>query len=127
MDCQWGKCGCNPWSKRIPQAVEHAQPSATTTEQCFRARQLQLPSPQAAAAEPVCRNYCSLCSTARETSAMSSRCTETRSGPNSPQLDKAHAQQPRPSGAKSKQINKLFLKGIFFFSVKYKIKLQCHC
>ena len=57
--------------------------------------------------EPVSHNYWSLCayspcSTTRESTAMRSPRTETRSSPRSLQLEKARAQQQRPNAAKNK-------------------------
>ena len=100
-----GDTGLEPWSGKIPHAVEQLSPCAATTEPV-------LWSLWATTTEPTCHNYWSprtynLCST-REATAMRSLCTATKSSPHSPQLEKARTQQRKPNAAK-KHINK-FLK-----------------
>ena len=83
--------GFDPWSGRIPHAAEWLGPCATATEPA-------LWRPQATTAEPAYHNYwgpCawSRCSATGEVTAMGGPRTMARSGPRSPQLQKAHAQQ----------------------------------
>ena len=92
--CRCRGHGFNPWSGKIPHAAEQLNPCATTTE-------------------PVCHNYWSPraegpCST-REATAVRSLHTPMRSNPRSPQLEKAHAQQRRPTHSKAAK-NKLKFK-----------------
>ena len=47
----------------------------------------------------------SLCSATREAAIVRGPCTEMKSGPRSPQLEKALAQKRRPNTAKNKLIN----------------------
>ena len=54
----------------------------------------------------------SLCSTTREAAIVRGPCTAMKSGPCSPQLEKALAQKQRPNTAKNKLINKCMPKGI---------------
>ena len=77
----------NPWSNKIPHALEQVSPWATTTEPTV----LQLP-------KPVCLEPCST----RETAAMRSLCTTMKSTPSSLQLGKTWISQQRPSVAKNK-------------------------
>ena len=53
----------------------------------------------------------SLCSAAREAATVRGPCTAMKSGPHSPQLERAHARKRRPNTAKNK-INKLKKKKI---------------
>ena len=39
--CQCKRYGFDPWSRKIPHAVEQVSPCATTTELCSRARALR--------------------------------------------------------------------------------------
>ena len=99
--CQCRGCGFKPWSRRIPHAVERLGPCATAAE-------LVLWSPQATTTKPECCNCWSLrawspCSAAGEATAMRSLRTAARSGPRSPQLERARAQQRRPNAAKKKR------------------------
>ena len=98
--CQDRGHGFNPWSGKIPHAVEQLGPCATATDPV-------LWSPWATTAEPACRNYWgprawSPCSTAREATVMRSPRTAMKSSLRSLQLEKARAQQRRPNAAKNK-------------------------
>ena len=79
--CQCRGHGFEPWSGRIPHAVEQLGPWATTTE-------------------PAC--IWSLCSTTREATIVTGPRTVMKSGPRSPQLEKALAQKWRSNTAKNK-------------------------
>ena len=86
--CQCRGHGFEPWSRKIPHAAEQLSPCAIITE-------------------PMCHNYWSLhawslCSTAREATAMRGPSPATKSSPRSPQLEKAHVQQRRPNAAKDR-------------------------
>ena len=80
--------GFEPWSGKIPHATEQLSPCATTTE-------------------PARHNYWSPhakspCSTPGESTTMRSTRTAMKSSPRLRQLEKAFAQQRRPSAAKNK-------------------------
>ena len=89
------------------------KPCSTTTEPALQ-------SPRATTTEPTCHNYPSPraqspCSTMREATTVRSWHTATKSSSRSLQLEKARAQQRRPSAAKNK-INTIntFLKNYVF-------------
>jgi len=90
--------GFDPWSGKIPHALKQLSPCASTIEAV-------LSSPRAATTEsvlqllkPVCPG--ALCSATRDATAMRSHCTTVKSGPCSPQPEKAHTHQPRPRATK---------------------------
>ena len=88
--CQCRGHGFEPWSGKIPHAMEQLGPRATTTEP--------------ARLEPVLPT--------REAAIVRGPRTAMKSGPHLPQLEKALAQKRRPNTAKNKLINfkKLFNK-----------------
>ena len=98
--CQCRGHGFEPWSGKIPHAVEQLSPCATTTEPA-------LWSPRATTTEPACHNYwrpCakSPCSATRQETTMRSPRTAMKSSPRWPQLETARAQQQRPNTANNK-------------------------
>ena len=81
--CQCRGHGFNPWSRKIPHAAGQLSPCATTTDPvCSRARVLQQEKPPQGEA-------CVL---------------QLESSPHWPQLEKARAQQWRPSAAKNDKL-----------------------
>ena len=90
--------GFDPWSGKIPHASEQLSPCASATEPALLSPGEQLPSPRAAIPE-ACMPW-SLCSATRDATATRSHCTTVKSGPCSPQPEKAHTQQARPSATK---------------------------
>ena len=76
--------GSDPWSRKIPHAEELLSLCATTTEPDW------VLQTEACARAP------------REATTVRSPHTATESNPHSPQLEKAHVQQWRPSTAKNK-------------------------
>ena len=64
----------------------------------------------------------SLCPATREAATVRGPRTVMKSGPRSPQLEKARAQKRRPKAAKNKQINKVDNK-VVFFKKKDKMKM----
>ena len=83
--CQCRRHGFEPWSGKIPHAAEQLGPWATTTE------------PQL-----LSLRVWSLCSATREAAMVRGPRTAMKSGPRSPQLEKALAQKRRPNTAKNK-------------------------
>ena len=78
----------NPWSRKITHTTEQVNLWATTARSlCYNCR-----SPRKQ----------SLCSATREATTMRSPCTAVKNSPRSPQLEKAHTQQWRPSATKNK-------------------------
>ena len=102
-----GDTGSSPGPGRshMPQSNSARAPQLLSLRSTARA--LQLLSPRITTTEPTRHNYQSpcaqnLCSAAREATAMRSPHTVTKSSPHSPQLEKARAQQQRPSAVKNK-------------------------
>lgn len=96
--CQYNRHRFDPWSGRIPPATEQLSPWPQLLSQRSRAWELHLQSPWAATTEacclePVLRNKRS------RRNEKPSAATESR--PGSPQLEKACAQQRRPSATKT--------------------------
>ena len=115
--CQCRGHRCEPWSGKIPHAMEQLSPCATTTEPVLlspcttttepmhpRAHVPQILSPRAATTEACMPRACA--PQQREATAMRSMHTAMRSSPRLPQLEKARTQQQRPNAAKNKNINK---------------------
>ena len=101
---QESTCQCrvhrfNSWSRKVLHAARQLSPCATSTEahilepvsDNYWARTLQLPKPT-----------CQLASGTREATTLRSLHTSTKSGPYLLQLEKAWAQQWRPSAVKNK-------------------------
>ena len=85
--CQCRGYGFNPWSGKIPHAMEQLSPCATTTE-------------------PTCSNFWSLCSSSlcsatREATTTRSLCTTTREQPLFTPSSKKPTHQWRPSIARN--------------------------
>ena len=110
--CQCRQHGFNPWSRKIPHAVDQLSPCPTTAEPtlyslCATTVEVcMLEGPRAATAQPVRCNYWGPrpqgpCSTTRGPTVRSPQATR-KSSPCSPQLEKAHARQWRLSAAKNK-------------------------
>ena len=125
--CAWEPPSHNYWA-HAPQLLKpmHARahvlqlmsPRTATTEACV------LWGPHAATTEPTCCNYWSLCAynpccTTREATAMRSPCTTTKSSPHSLQLEKACAQQQRPSTAKTKKEKEKEITAISFSQIQF--------